>query len=158
MSGWNDRLRDAAKRKETEQQTDTERVEQEPPEVKAFYADVVMPAFEEIQRLLREYGREVVISPMTGYSNRRSVKIEALHNGTTELELSINVEVDPGHSRASARWTTTEGEGRQRSSYKDNPFEDNAFYTSLSDIRKDQVVDRFMNEYMPIFERSNKTH
>lgn len=158
MSDWKDRLRDAAQRTETEQQTGAKRGAQEPPEVAAFYADVVMPAFEEIQRLLREYGREVNISPMTGYADQRSVKIEALRAGTSELELSIDVEVDPSGSRASARWTTTEGERGERSSYKDNPFEDTSFYTALSAIRKEQVVDRFMDEYMPIFERSGKAH
>ncbi len=158
MSDWKDRLRDAAQRQEAKQRTDTEKIEHEQPEVEVFYADVVVPAFEEIQQLLRNYGREVNISPMTGYSNRRSAKIEALHAGTVELELSIDVEVDPSGSRASARWTTTEREGRDRSSYKDNPFEENSFFTSLSAIRKEQIVDRFMIEYLPIFERSGKTH
>ncbi len=158
VSDWKDRLRDAAQRQETKQRSDAERIDQEQPEVEVFYADVVVPAFEEIQQLLREYGREVNISPITGYSNQRSAKIEALHAGSVELELSIDVEVDPSGSRASARWTSTEREGGDRSSYKDNPFEDNSFYTSLSAIRKEQVVDRFMNEYLPIFERSGKSH
>ncbi len=158
MTDWNDRLRDSAQHQETKQRTEAEGSGQETPEVQAFYADVVMPAFEEIQHLLRNYGREVNISPMTGYSNRRSAKIEVLHAGTVELELSIDVEVDPSGSRASARWTTTEREGGDRSSYKDNPFEENSFFTSLSAIRKEQIVDRFMNEYLPIFERSGKTH
>ena len=157
MSEWKDRLRDVAQRQEAKQRTDAERIDQEQPEVEVFYSDVVLPAFEEIQQLLREHGRQVNISPITGYANHRSAKIEALHAGTVELELSIDVEVDPSGSRASARWTTTERQGRDRSSYKDNPFEENSFYTSLSAIRKEQVVDRFMTEYMPIFERSGKT-
>jgi hypothetical protein len=158
VTDWNDRLEDSAQHQETKQRTVAEASGHETPEVQAFYADVVIPAFEEIQQLLRNYGREVNISPLSGYSNRRSAKIEALHAGTVELELSIDVEVDPSGSRASARWTTTEREGGDRSSYKDNPFEESSFFTSLSAIRKEQVLDRFMAEYMPIFERSGKPH
>ena len=81
--------------------------------------------------------------------------IDVLHNDTTELAVSIKVEVDTSGSRASALWTRTDLKDGQRSSFEDSPFEESAFFTSLSDITKEQIVDRFMEEYMPIFERSD---
>ena len=156
MSDWENKLRDTAEHKLTEHRTGSEEIAGTPTEVETFYANVVMPAFEEVQGLLRQHGRQVNISPMTGYANRRSATIAVLHNNTTELELSIKVQVDPSGSRASARWTVTDVEDGQRSSFEDNPFEDSSFFTSLAAITKEQLVDRFMDEYMPIFERSKE--
>ncbi len=157
VSDWENKLRDAAKQQVTEHRTGSEEIADAPAEVETFYANVVMPAFEEVQGLLRQHERQVNISPVTGYSNQRSATITVLHNDSTELELSVRVEVDPSGSRASARWTMTDTQDGQRSSFEDNPFEDSSFFTSLSDITKDKIVDRFMDEYMPIFERSSRT-
>ena len=154
MSDWKDRLRDAADRQETERRTHGEQIGQVPTEVDTFYANAMMPAFEELQGLLGQYGRQVNISPVTGFENHRSAMIDVLHNGATELALAIRVEVDSSGSRASAYWTRTDLQDGQRSSFEDHPFEDSAFFTSLSDITKEEIVDRFMDEYMPIFERS----
>ncbi len=157
MSDWQERLRDSADRQESRGRADAERAGHTLPEVEAFYADVVIPAFEELRDLLRRYGRQVDVRPMTGYSSGRSATIEVLRGDTTELELSVNVEGDSEGSRASALWTRTDWQDGQRSSFKDNPFEKDSFFTSLSDITKEQIVGRFMEEYMPIFEQSGKT-
>ncbi len=159
MSDWKERLRDNAVHRETERRIEATKIEREGSEVETFYANTVIPAFEELQGLLSQYGRQVNISPVTGYSNQRSATIAVLRDDTAELELSIKVEVDPSGSRASVLWTRTDWAAGQRSSFKDTPFEDSSFedssfFTSLSDITKEQIVDLFMDEYMPIFERS----
>lgn len=154
MSNWENKLRDTAEHKATEHHTDSEGIA-EPAEVETFYENVVRPAFEDLHGLLRQHGRQVNISPMTGHANQRSATIAILHNDATELELAVRVVVDPDGSRASVRWTMIDTEDGQRSSFDDSLFEDGSFFfTSLSDITKEQLVDLFMDEYMPIFERS----
>lgn len=154
MSDWENKLRDTAEEKVTERRTGPEKNAQAPTEVETFYANVVMPAFEEVQGLLRPHGRQVSISPATGYSKQRSATLAVLHNDAPELELAVKVEIDPSGSRASALWTTTDMKDGHRSSYEDNPFVDSSFFTSLAEITREQIVNRFMDEYMPIFERS----
>ncbi len=148
MRNWKDKLRESAERR-----TGTEKIAPVPAEVETFYSNVVLPAFGEVQGLLEPHQRQVVISPVTGHSNKRAATIAVLHNDGMELELSIRVQVDSSGSRASARWTVTDMDGH-RSSFDDNPFENGSFFTTLSDITKEQIIDRFMAEYMPIFERS----
>ncbi len=107
-----------------------------------FIDQTVMPAFEELQAALAQYGREALLS--TAHKGRAAASIRVRHEGRDEFEYLIGVRVTP--ERAFPYVELIPHGGWPRRPIENTVREGSQDY-SVSDITKEEVIAHFLASY-----------
>jgi len=135
LAGFFEKQKESKREKEIKHSHEKVRVEE-------FYSKIVNPAFEELRSELKRHGRDVEV-----YTERKDfASIIVNFEGAEELDYSIEVMISPVHvfprpvihytEWASSRRLRVEGLLRKgRQDY------------DISDIKKEEIIEHFLNEY-----------
>ena len=111
-------------------------------EAHVFIDQTAIPALEELQAALGQYGRETLLS--TNHKGRAAVSIRVRNAGRDEFEYLIGVRVTPERAFPYVElvphpgWLRPPGEGTIREGIQDY---------SVTDITKEEVIRHFLSSY-----------
>lgn len=111
-------------------------------EAGAFIEQTVMPAFEELQTALAQYGREALLS--TAHKGRAAASIRVRNAGRDEFEYLIGVRVTPERAVPYAELISHAGWPRRPI---ESPLWEGTQDYSVSDITKEEVIAHFLSTY-----------
>lgn len=111
-------------------------------EAHTFINQTVIPAFEELQEALSQYGREALLS--TDHKGRAAVSIRVLNAGLDEFVYLIGVRVMPERAIPYAEIVSHSGWPRRTS---ERMIRDGAQEYSVTDITKEEVIRHFLSSY-----------
>lgn len=111
-------------------------------EAGAFIEQTVMPAFEELQAELAQYGREALLS--TAHKGRAAASIRVRNAGRDEFEYLIGVRVTPERAVPYAELISHAGWPRRPI---ESPLREGPQDYSVGDITRDEVIAHFLSSY-----------
>ncbi len=112
-------------------------------EARAFITQTVVPAFEEVNTALAQYGRESLLS--TAHQGRLAASIRVRNEGRDEFEYLIGVRVTPERALPYVEIVTHPGWPRRAS---EGALREGAQQYSASDITKEEVIRHCLSAYM----------
>jgi hypothetical protein len=151
MKNWKKILANFFEKQKEEKEEKEKKHSQQKLRVEKFYSTIVNPAFEELKSELKKHGREVDV-----YTERRDfASIIVQFEGEEELDYSIEVMLYPGlvfprpviHYTEWASSRRLRVEGLLRTGIQDY---------DISDIKKDEIIEHFLNEYKNLSSELNK--
>jgi hypothetical protein len=111
-------------------------------EARTFIEQTVMPAFEELQVALAQYGREALLS--TAHKGRAAASIRVRNEGRDEFEYLIGVRVTPERAVPYAELIPHTGWPKRPI---ESPLREGTQDYGVSDITKEQVIAHFLSSY-----------
>ena len=151
MKDWKKILASFIEKQEEEKGDKEEKRSDEKLRVEKFYATIVNPAFEELKSEFNKYGREVEV-----YTERRDFASIVLNfEGEEELDYSIEVKLSPGLAfpRPVIHYTEWASSRRLRA---EGFLRKGIQVYDISDIRKEEIIEHFLNEYKNLSGEHNK--
>jgi choline/glycine/proline betaine transport protein len=112
----------------------------DPPRVKRFIAEVVVPAFEEVARELQKHGRDVEVK----FGDRKA-QIQVLHDG--EEEFFYAVEANPYRKRDVAFPLVPLRDAEGRTYRAEARLRNRPLHEDVTDLTREEIIESFLREY-----------